>query len=618
MFPIRSLTPQQAAGNALAAGFKNFNQALLKNFPRYEKDPALMFKSAGSYKTISYGELKDICFRVASALMKRDLQHGDRIAIFSRNRMEWAEADAGALLAGAINSAIYSSSLPEEAAFIIQDLEASFLFVEDEAQLQKILAVRKEIPSVKGVFVFSELFMASDPSWVFPFSVLLQEGPSPEAVRRIHELAEKINGEDAMCIIYTSGTTGSPKGVVLTHNNYVRTLEMLIEHVGDISKLKRNISFLPLAHAMERFGGYYLILYTGGCICYAEGLDTIVENFREVKPNYFIAVPRVFEKIHAKIMQGVRSASPIRKAIFSWALSVGKKAGHLKMKGEPLPWHVNILHRVADALLFKKVKGIFGGELVFSVSGGAPLSKEVADFFAAMDILIIEGWGATEATTPSTLNSPHDYRFGTVGKPLPRVEVRVAEDGELEVKGPNIFKEYWRNPEETNATFTPDGFYRTGDIGIINEDGRVIITDRKKELIITSGGKNIASALIVNLLSGGRYIEMAYVHGDRRNYLTALLVLDQNAVQAIAEHKRFRDDLSWPELVKHPLVVERIQKEVDAANEQLPRYMQIKYYRILSAPFSIEGGEMTPTMKLKKRVIEDKYKDLLDSMYKES
>ena len=616
MFPIRSLTPQQAAGNALAAGFKDFNQALLNSFSRYEKDPALMFKSAGRYKTISYGELKDICFRIASALMKRGLQHGDRIAIFSQNRMEWAEADAGALLAGAITSAIYSSSLPEEAAFIIQDLEASFLFVEDEGQLQKILAVRKNIPSVKGVFIFSEPFAASDPSWVFPFSVLLQEAPSPEAVRTVHELSEKINGEDAMCIIYTSGTTGNPKGVVLTHNNYVKTIEIVIEYLQDTSKLKRHISFLPLAHAFERFAGYYMLLYLGSCIAYAESLDKLIENFREVKPTFFIAVPRVFEKIHARIMQGVRSASPIRKVIFSWALSVGKKAGYRKMLGLPLPWHLNILHRLADALLFKKVKGIFGGQLEYCCSAGAPLNKEVAEFFDAMDILILEAWGATEATSPSTGNSPYDYRFGSVGKPLPRVVVRVAEDGELEVKGPNIFKEYWRNPEETNATFTHDGFYRTGDIGEINEEGRVTITDRKKELIITSGGKNIASAAIVNLLSSGRYIEMAYVHGDRRNYLTALLALDQNAVQAMAEHKGIEDH-SWPELVKHPLVVERIQKEVDMANEQLPRYMQIKYYRILPAPFSIEGGEMTPTMKLKKRVIEDKYKDLLDGMYRE-
>jgi len=596
--------------------FKNFNQVLLNNFSRYEKDPALMFKSAGHYKTISYGEFGDICFRIASALMKRGLQPGDRIAIFSQNRPEWAEADTGALLAGAVNSAIYASSLSDEAAFIIQNLDASFLFVEDNLQLEKILAVRDTIPSVKNVFVFTEPFSGSHSSWVLPFSELLQEEPSPEAIARIHGLAEHIRGEDIMCIIYTSGTTGNPKGVVLTHNNYIKTIEMLIEHVQDTGKLKRNISFLPLAHAFERFAGYYMLLSMGICIAYAESLDKLLENFREVKPNFFVAVPRVFEKIHASILQGVRSASPIRKAIFFWALGIGKKVGRAKMLGQPLPWHLQIRHRLADALLFKKVKGAFGGQLEFCVSGGAPLSKKVAEFFDAMDILIMEGWGATEATTPSTLNSPYDYRFGTVGKPLPGVEVRVAPDGELEVKGPNVFKEYWRNPEETKATFTPDGFYRTGDIGEINEDGRIIITDRKKQLIITSSGKNIAPALIENMLLGGRHIEMAYVHGDRRNYLTALLVLDQNAVKATAEYNGIKD-CPWPELIKHSLVVEKIQKEVDVANEQLPRYMQIKYYRVLPAPFSIEGGEMTPTMKLKKRVIEEKYKDLLDSMYKE-
>ncbi|HUH67111.1 MAG TPA: long-chain fatty acid--CoA ligase [Syntrophales bacterium] len=595
--------------------FKNFNQVLLDNFPRHEKDPALMFKSAGRYKTISYGKLRDVCFRVASALMKRGLKRGDRIAIFSQNRMEWAEADAGALLAGAITSAIYSSSLPGEAAFIIRDLEASFLFVEDRIQLEKILAIRESIPNVKGVFVFSEPFSTNDP-WVSPLSVLLKDEPSPDAISRIHELAEQINRDDPMCIIYTSGTTGNPKGVVLTHNNYLATLDILIEHVGDISGLKRNISFLPLAHAMERFGGYYLMLYTGGCIAYAETLETIVENFREVKPHFFIGVPRIFEKVHAKIMQSVRSASSIRKAIFSWALNVGKKAGQRKMHGQRLPWHLKPRHRLAHALLFKKVKGIFGGELVFCVSGGAPLNKEVAEFFGAMDILILEGWGATEATTPSTLNAPHDYRFGSVGKPLPRVEVRLAEDGELEVRGPNIFKEYWRNPKETEATITADGFYRSGDVGEIDKEGRVTITDRKKELIITSGGKNIASAPIINLLTSGKYIEMAYVHGDRRNYLTALLTLDQNAVRAMAEHKGVKFS-SWKELVKHSLVVERIKRDVERANAELPRYMQIKYYHILEAPFSTEGGEMTPTMKLKKRVIEKKYKDIFDNMYKD-
>ena len=596
--------------------YRNFNQVLLNNFSRYAERPALMFKSGGSYRTISYGEFGEISFRVASGLIERGMQPGDRIAIFSQNRPEWAEADTGAILAGAIGSAIYASSLPAEAAFIIQNLEASFLFVEDNLQLEKILAIRDKIPSVKRVFVFTEPFLRSDPSWIFPFSELLQEEASPASVAKIHDLAEQIHGEDTMCIIYTSGTTGNPKGVVLTHNNYIRTIEMLIEHVKDISKLKRNISFLPLAHAFERFAGYYMLLYMGSCIAYAESLDTLMQNFREVKPNFLVAVPRVFEKMHARITQGVRSSSILKKAIFFRALSIGKEAGRYKGSGRPCPWHLTLRHKLADILLFKKVKEAFGGQLEFCCSGGAPLSKEIAEFFGAMDILILEGWGATEATTPSTFNRPHDYRFGTVGKPLPGVEVRVAPDGELEVKGPNIFKEYWRNPEETRATFTSDGFYRTGDIGEINEEGRVIITDRKKQLIITSGGKNIAPAPIENLLQSGRHIEMAYVHGDRRNYLTALLVLDQNAVTATAEYNGIKD-CSWPELIHHPLIMEKVQKEVDKANGELPRFMQIKYFRILEKPFSIEAGEMTPTMKLKKRVVEERYKDLLDSMYRE-
>jgi len=565
---------------------------------------------------MSYGELRDICFRVASGLMKRGLKPGDRIAIFSQNRPEWAEADAGALLAGAVNSAIYASSLPDEAAFIIQNLDASFLFVEDDVQLGKIFAIREKIPSVRGVFVFSEPFSKYDPSWVFPFSDLIKDDASPEAVAKIYELAEDIQGEDTMCIIYTSGTTGNPKGVVLTHNNYIRTLEILTEHIRDTSKMKRNISFLPLAHAFERFAGYYLVLYMGRCIAYAESLDKLIENFQEVKPNFFVAVPRVFEKVHARITQRVRSAPSIRKTVFYWALNVGKEAGRCKMLGWPLPWHLKIRRHLADILVFKKVREAFGGDLEFCCSGGAPLSKDVAEFFDAMGVLILEGWGATEATTPSTFNSPFDYRFGTVGKPLPGVEVRIASDGELEVKGPNVFKEYWRNPEETKTTFTPDGFYRTGDIGEINEEGRVIITDRKKELIITSGGKNIAPASIENLLLGGRHIEMAYVHGDRRNYLTALLVLDQNAVNATAEYNGIKN-CAWPELIHHPLIIEKVQKEVDRANDQLPRFMQIKYFRILEIPFSIESGELTPTMKLKRRVVEEKYRDILDSMYKE-
>jgi len=596
---------------------QNFIQVLLRNFSEYADEPAMMFKSEGRYRTISYRELEEMVLRVAANLMKMGLAPRDRMAVFSNNRPEWAQADMASLLSGAITSAIYASSTPEEAAFITNDLEASFLFVEDAAQLEKILRIREQIPCVRKVFVFKGPFENPDPSWVLPFAALLEgEKPSPELREKIHRIAAGIQGGDPMCIIYTSGTTGNPKGVVLTYDNYLLTLESIVEHVGETDRLRRNLSFLPLAHAFERFAGYYLLLYMGRCIAYPESMETLLENFREVRPNIFVGVPRVFEKIHARITQGVRAASTVRKMIFYWALGVGKEVSRRRVNGLETPLFVHIKYKIADALLFKKVKAAFGGEIEFCVSGGAPLSREVAEFFHAVDILVLEGWGATEATTPSTLNRPKEFRFGTVGKPLPRVRVRVAADGELEVKGPNVFKEYWRNPGETRATFTDDGYYRTGDIGTINDEGWVTITDRKKQLIITSGGKNIAPAPIENLLLSGRHIESAYVHGDRRHYLTALLVLDQNAVTATARHIGL-GDLPWPELMNHPRIIEKVQKEVDRANDQLPRFMQIKYFRILPEPFSIEAGEMTPTMKLKKRVIEEKYRDLLDGMYTE-
>ncbi len=598
---------------------RNFIQVLLRNFSAFADAPAMMFKKQGQYRTISYRDLEGIVLSVASNLIRAGLRPRERMAILARNRPEWAFADLGALLAGAINSAIYATSLPEEAAFIIQDLEASILFVEDEDQLKKILRIRNRIPTVRRVFVFEEEFENPDTSWVEPFSALMKcEEPVTELRAKTAGIAETVAGGDILCIIYTSGTTGNPKGVVLTHDNYLRTAEILIEGIGAdvIPRLRRNISFLPLAHAFERFAGYYLVLYLGHCIGYAESLETLAQNLREIRPNFMVAVPRVFEKLHARLIQNVRTSSLPKKMIFHWAMKVGKEAGRYRSAHQPLPAGLRIRHRLAEALVFRKVKEAFGGELEFCVSGGAPLSKEIAEFFHAMDILILEGWGATEATTPSTINNPREYRFGTVGKPLPKVHVRVAEDGELEVKGPNVFKEYWKNPEETAATFTADGYYRTGDIGVIDDQGWVTITDRKKQLIITSGGKNIAPAPIEHLLISGRHIESAYVHGDRRPYLTALLVLDRSAVEATAKHLGV-PDLPWEEMIRHPVILEKVQKEVDRANEQLPRYMQVKYFRILPKPFTIEGGELTPTMKLKRSVVAARYRELLDGMYNE-
>ena len=597
----------------MEAKFRNFNDVLLRNFSGLSGSPALMFKSAGSWDSVTYGELEDICMRVAAGLVRRGLNPGERIAVLANNRPEWAYADLGSLLAGAVSSAIYSTSLADEAEFIINDLEASYLFVEDGAQLEKIMKVRGAIPCVRRVFVFDPPPDLGADGWVEPFANLLAEEPSPEIRDRVLAAARLAKGEDPMCIVYTSGTTGKPKGAVLTHNNYLKTAELIVKAVGDTDRLTLNLSFLPLAHAFERFAGYYLVLYLGRTIAYAEGIDQVARNFQEVRPRFAVCVPRVFEKIHGRIMATVRSSPPWQRKLFDWSMNVALECAAVSRAGGKLTRVMRWKLGAADRLVLAKVRGLFGGRIEFFVSGGAPLSRELAEFFHALGILIIEGWGATEGTTPYSLNTPRQFRFGSVGKALPRVSVRVAADGELEVKGPNIFKGYWRNAEETREAFTPDGYFRTGDIGRIDEEGWIYITDRKKQLIITSAGKNIAPAAVERELLLCPHIEMAYIHGDRRNYLTALVVLDEAETRRTARSFGM-EDMPWQELVRDPLVLSRVQEEIDRANGKLPRFMQVKYFRVVP-PFSVESGELTPTLKMKKRVIEETYKDILDGMY---
>jgi len=598
-------------------GYRNFTQVILRNFTELPEAPALKFKKSGDWQTQTYRELGKICLSVAAGLIRRGLQPGERVAILSNNRPEWVYADLGSILAGAISSAIYASDTAEQAEYIINNLEASYIFVEDMPQLKKILQVRNRIPSVRGVFIFSEMTAADQyggDDWIAPFSELLAEGATDQIRDKVYSLAESTRGEDPMCIVYTSGTTGNPKGAILTHNNYLKTAEMIIKAIGDTSRITLNLSFLPLAHAFERFAGYYLVIYMGRTIAYAESLEKITENFREVQPRFAVCVPRVFEKIYAKIDSGVKSSPAWKRRLFDWAVKTGGECAALRRSGRPAPIFLASKCRVADKLIFKKVRAAFGGRIEFFVSGGAPLSKELAEFFYSMGILIIEGWGATEGTTPYSINTPHEFRFGSVGKVLPGVNVRIADDGELEVRGPNIFQGYWRNPEETIDAFTADGWFRTGDIGTIDQEGWIYITDRKKQLIITSAGKNIAPAAVEREVLQCPHIDMAYIHGDRRNYLTAILVL--NEYQARQTARRFgMEDMPWQDLINDPLLLAEVRKEIDAANEKMPRFMQVKYFRVAPHPFSVETGELTPTMKLKKRVIEEKYKDLLDSMY---
>lgn len=593
--------------------FESLNKILLNNFMQYANSPALLYKQGGKYVPESYATLEEKALKVAQGLINAGMQPGDRCIVTSFNRPEWAYADLGAMLGGAITSAIYTSTLADESSYIVNDLGAAYLFVENQQQLDKFLSVREKIASIKHIYVFDD-FTGAD-GFASPFSTLLNTTIDTATTREtVNAIADNIKRENTATIIYTSGTTGNPKGVVLTHNNYIRNIEMVLNH-GDLNleQINRNLSFLPLAHALEKFAGYYALLAIGKTIAYAESMETIVANLPEVQPDMVAAVPRVFEKIYTRVKLGVRTGPAIKKALFNWALHVGGQVSLLRQKKQEPTGLLKLQHSIANALVYSKIKQRFGGKLKYFVSGGAPLSADIMRFFHSMDVLILEGWGFTEGTAPCTINIPGDYKFGTVGKPLPDCHVKIADDGEILVKGPNIFKEYWNKPEETAESFTADGYYKTGDIGEFDEDGFLKITDRKKQLIITSGGKNIAPAQIQNELAQGGIIEMAHAHGDKRNYVTALLTLDATVVDATCANK----DLPFTEKIKDPKVLERVAYEVEKANKKLNSYMTVKYYHILPKSFTIEDDEITSTMKLKRNVIEKKYKALFDAMYQE-
>lgn len=597
--------------------FQNLNQAIFENLTKLGGKPAVMTKINGSYRSFSYAEVKDKVMHLAAALLEEGLQFRDPVVIISNTRAEWIYADMGGLFSGAIISAVYPTTVASETAYIINDIQAKYLFIENREQLNKILSIRPEIPSIKKVFVFDDFEYFEKDGWVVHFDELLNRGAQviPSRVEEVLEIISSIQPEDTLTIIYTSGTTGLPKGVVLSHANYLATIENMLKHSQDeFLKVKRNLSFLPLAHALERAGGYYIMLYTGKTIGYAEGFDTIIDNLKEVKPSFIAGVPRVYEKIYSRIQEGLKTASNSKKRLFNWALEIGKRSTPYRKEAKPMPFFLNLKYKLADKLIYKKINERFGGEIKFFLSGGAPLSADIARFFYALNLPIIEGWGATEGTAPYTVNTLKDFEFGTVGKTIPGIELKVADDGEFLVRGPNIFKEYYQNEDATRESFTEEGFFKTGDIGEISPEGWVKITDRKKQLIITAGGKNVAPAAIQKLLVGAGLIESAYIHGDKKKYVTALLCLDPDTLERLANENDIAH-LTKEELITHPIILDNVQQKVDKANEALTNYMQVKYFKILADNFSIDNGLLTPTMKLKNKVIGEKYRTLIDSMY---
>jgi long-chain acyl-CoA synthetase len=536
------------------------------------------------------------------------------VAIFSENRAGWVIADLGTQAVRGISVPIYATNTPEQAAYVLNHASCKVVFVSNRIQYGKLLKIRDQIPGVETVIAF-ERFLG-DKSLPVHSLYQLSEVSHPITVAERNAIEgeiDRINSEDLVTVIYTSGTTGVPKGVMLSHRNLVFDAWYGLKMLGGVKPGEIFLSFLPLSHILERTAGYYAPLMSGCTIAFAESVEKVVENIVEVRPTAMVSVPRLFEKIHTRIYENVHLASPLKKRLFHWAVEVGRDyVAKRHIHRQPLGLTA-LRYRLADRLVFSKIRQRFGGRLRFFLSGGAPLDKTINEFLWIIGIPTFEGYGLTETSPAVTLNSPRFIRFGSVGKTLEFTEVRLEEDGELLVRGPQVMQGYYRDADATAATLE-NGWLRTGDIARIDDDGFVFIVDRKKELIVTAGGKNIAPQPLENELKLDKFISQAFVFGDRKAYLVALVTANIERLIEYAQTEKIDyidlDDLASSEKV-HKLFAERI----GLLNQKLASYETIKKFVVLAREFTVEGGELTPTLKLRRKVIYEKYKDKLERLY---
>ncbi len=571
-------------------------------------------KKENRWVGVSFREAHEETRAVACGLLAMGVKKGECVGIISETRREWSLADMAILSCGAVTVGVYPTETPENTAYILNHSECRFVFVENRKQYEKIRTIIKNLPNIKKLILF-EMDNIND-EMIVGLEELRRRGEkffksNPEIYE---ERSRSISPDDIATIVYTSGTTGPPKGVILTHRN-ISAVTIASAEAIPLKEDDFGIVFLPLSHVLQRVSGY-VGLYLGARGAFAESIEKIIDNFQELKPTVQSSVPRLFEKFYIKVLSMVENAPERRKKIFNWCMNVGYQVSALKRAKKKIPFTLRIKYRVADLLVFRKIRKVLGGRIRFMVSGAAPISVKILEFFHAAGILILEGYGLTETAAPATVNRVDDYKFGTVGKPISCCEVKIAEDGEILIRGENVFRGYYKDEEATKEAFTPDGWFKTGDIGTIDDEGFLKITDRKKELIVTAGGKNIPPQNIENILKTSKYINHAFVYGDRRKYLTALITLDNEEVLNYLKTRNIPYDPSSP-LSENPEVQKLIEKEVAESNAHLARYEQIKKFRILKSDFSVDTGELTPTMKLKRRVITAKYKRLLDEMYEE-
>ncbi|HEY2479159.1 MAG TPA: long-chain fatty acid--CoA ligase [Solirubrobacterales bacterium] len=584
---------------------KTLADLLVRSAELYGSHPAVRYKEGDAWVDRSFQQVLEIVKPLALGLVALGIEKGDRVSILGNTRPEWTYFDFAALSIGATVVPIYQTNSPEECAYVLENSDAKVVIVENDEQLAKIREVRAGLPLLQQV-----VMMIGDADDVLSMEQLAAKGGEVDAAL-FEQRIDAVTSSDICTFIYTSGTTGPPKGCIISHGNYRSMLDMVNE-TSVIEEEDLTYLYLPLAHSFAlliQLGSFDL----GATIAYWENdPNKIVPNLGELKPTYFPSVPRIFEKIYTAANSGMEKQGGLKKTIFDWSIKTGKKMRETERAGRKPGWLLQREYAFADKKVLSKIRGLFGGNLRLAVSGAAPINPDILRFFDAAGVLVVEGWGMTETSTAATVASEDDFKFGTIGKPFPGCEVKIADDGEILVQGPNVFQGYHKNPEATAETIV-DGWLHTGDIGEIDSDGFIKITGRKKDIIITAGGKNITPANLEAEIRQHQLVSQCVVVGDRRPYLVALVTLDPEEAVAYAKEHGLPEDPA--QLATNPEIRKVVEDHVEEINKKFARVEQVKKVAILPRDLTQEGGELTPTLKVKRAVVTQKHEKEIEELY---
>ncbi len=594
---------------------ENLGQIFRRQAKKFGSRLAAEKRLDGVWRGITWDEYYKSSKEIGLGLYSLGVRKGDRVSILCTNRLEWIESDMGIIGIGAVTIPIYPTVPSSEAGYINNNSDAKVYIAENKEAVDKGLDTIGLCPELLKIIVIEAKGVDLNDKRLMSFDELKKLGAELDKKEPglFEKLTDDVSVDDLATFVYTSGTTGHPKGAMITHKNILAVFDGLSKIVP-ADETDETVPFLPLCHVFERIAGHFYGMKVGITAHYAQDFNTIVEDIQAKRPTIVLAVPRVCEKVYAKIQAQVKQQPPLMQKVFKWATTVGAQVSKLKEKKQSIPLLLNIQYKIAYNLVYKKVAMALGGRVRWMTAAGAPLSREIADFFNAAGVFVIEGYGMTESTAPATLNTITDYKLGTTGKPLPCNDIKIADDGEILIKGDNVIQGYWKMPEQTKEAFTEDGWLKSGDIGHLDSDGFLVITDRKKDLIITAGGKNIAPQNIENMFKQDPLFEQVIVIGDNRKYLVSLFNLNHEESSRIAKQAGISFN-NPEELFEKKEFLSLVDKHVQELNTNLARVETIKYYRVLKNTFSETTGELTPSLKVKRKVVMNKYKDIIESMY---